>query len=66
MVQKKGYLLKGRVIDGSLNAPIERGAVVVQGDRIQWVGAAASLPKQYDEREHEVVDLRAEARVPRS
>ena len=57
MVQKKGYLLKGRVIDGSLNAPIERGAVVVQGDRIQWVGAAASLPKQYDEREHEVVDL---------
>ena len=25
MVQKKGYLLKGRVIDGSLNAPIEPG-----------------------------------------
>ena len=57
MVQKNGYLLKGRVIDGTLNAPLENGAVVVQGERIAWVGAAASLPQQYAHADLEVIDL---------
>lgn len=64
MVQKKGYLLKGRVIDGSLNPPIAKGAVVVHGERIQWVGAAASLPQQFDERDHEVIDLPGRSIMP--
>ena len=64
MDQKKGYLLKGRVIDGSLNPPLENGAVVVQGERIQWVGPAAQLPAQYGEREHEVIDLPGRSIMP--
>ncbi|MBP0598862.1 amidohydrolase family protein [Herbaspirillum sp. LeCh32-8] len=57
MQQKKGYLLKGRVIDGTLNPPIENGAVVVEGERIKWVGAVNQLPQQYDESSYEVVAL---------
>lgn len=61
---QKGYILKGRVIDGSLNAPVENGAVVVKGERIDWVGPAAGLPRQYDEREHEVIDLPGRSIMP--
>lgn len=57
MQAKKGYLLKGRVIDGSLTPPIEQGAVVVEGERIQWVGTAAQLPPQYNEGDYEVIAL---------
>jgi imidazolonepropionase-like amidohydrolase len=57
MQRNKGYLLKGRVIDGSLNPPIEHGAVVVHADRIQWVGSASALPAAYVESDHEVIDL---------
>jgi imidazolonepropionase-like amidohydrolase len=61
---KKGYLLKGRIIDGSLNPPVENGAVVVHGDRIQWVGPAAQMPSQYVDRDHEVVDLPGRSIMP--
>jgi len=64
MQKKKGYLLKGRVIDGSLDRPIEHGAVVVQGERIQWVGRAAELPSQYSKQEHEVIDLPGRSIMP--
>ena len=40
-MEKKGYVLKGRVIDGTLNDPIANGAVVVQGEVIAWVGEQA-------------------------
>jgi imidazolonepropionase-like amidohydrolase len=64
MHQKNGYLLKGRIIDGSLNPPIEQGAVVVHGERIEWVGAAASLPPQYVKASYEVIDLPGRTIMP--
>ncbi len=44
---KRGTTILGRVIDGSLDAPIENGAVAFEGERIVWVGARAQLPAQY-------------------
>jgi len=64
MTEKTGYLLKGRVIDGTLNAPIEDGAVVVEGERISWVGAAHALPPMYLDRQLEVVDLPGRTLMP--
>jgi imidazolonepropionase-like amidohydrolase len=61
---KKGYLLKGKVIDGTLNAPIDRGAVVVEGERIAWVGAAGALPAQYQPAQYEVIDLPGRSIMP--
>ena len=57
MENSTGYLLKGRVIDGSLNPPIEDGALVVEGERISWVGHASALPPMYEDRNFEVIDL---------
>jgi imidazolonepropionase-like amidohydrolase len=56
-MQKKGYILKGRIIDGTLAAPIERGAVVVDGERIMWVGELDNMPHDHLSREYEVIDL---------
>ena len=39
-----GYLLKGRVLDGSLQPPIPDGVVVVKGDRIVFAGPESELP----------------------
>ncbi len=64
MQHMKGYLLKGRVIDGSLNPPIERGAVVVEGERIQWVGPVEALPPIYADHDHEVIDLPGRSIMP--
>lgn len=47
MNSNKGYVIKGRVIDGTLNAPLENGAVVVEGERIKWVGQVGQIPAQY-------------------
>lgn len=52
-----GYLLKGRVVDGTLNPPIEAGAVVIEGERIAWVGRAADLPRHLADAGHHVIDL---------
>ncbi len=59
-----GYLLKGRIIDGTLNDPIERGAVVVEGERISWAGEAAALPPMYAHRRFEVIDLPGRTLMP--
>ncbi len=64
MNDKKGYILKGKVIDGSLNNPVELGAVVVEGERISWVGAADTLPAQYNANEYELVDLPGRTIMP--
>jgi imidazolonepropionase-like amidohydrolase len=64
MQKKKGYLLKGRVIDGSLALPIEHGVVVVHGERIQWVGKATELPSQYLAQDLEVVALEGRSIMP--
>lgn len=56
-MSKSGYVLKGRVIDGTLEPPIERGAVVLEGNRIAWVGHASGLSPQYGNGAYEVIDL---------
>jgi imidazolonepropionase-like amidohydrolase len=57
MKSSKGYVLKGRVIDGSLKPPIERGAVAIEGERIAWVGCSVELPAQYATPAFDVIDL---------
>ncbi|MEN3274367.1 MAG: hypothetical protein V7631_157 [Massilia sp.] len=64
MNQTKGYLLKGRIIDGTLNPPVENGAVVVEGERIAWAGRAAALPAQYDPQAYQVIDLPGRSIMP--
>lgn len=53
----RGYLLKGRVLDGSLTEPIQNAAVVVRADKIVWVGAAAQLPSDVDTGNFTLTDL---------
>jgi imidazolonepropionase-like amidohydrolase len=62
--QVRGYILKGRVIDGSLNPPIERGAVVVEGERIAWVGESPALPPAYADSKLQVIDLPGRSILP--
>ncbi len=64
MQATNGYLLKGRVIDGSLNTPIESGAVVIEGERIAWVGSSAELPPRYADRQLELIDLPGRTLMP--
>ena len=59
-----GYLLKGRVIDGTLNAPIEDGAVVVEGERIKWVGRSQDIPQEYLAKPLETIDLPGRSIMP--
>lgn len=63
-MEKKGYLLIGRVIDGSLSEPIQNGVVVVQGETIAWVGTQADLPPEYNEQEFETIDLPGRSIMP--
>ena len=56
-MSKAGYVLKGRVIDGTLEPPLENGAVVLEGNRIAWVGRASGLPAPYLNGAYEVIDL---------
>lgn len=58
------YILKGKVIDGTLDAPIARGAVVTQGEEIAWVGEAAALPPRYAQSGAQVVDLPGRSILP--
>lgn len=64
MEKLKGYLIKGKVMDGTLANPIERGAVVTDGERIAWVGAAEALPAQYNPNEYELIDLPGRTIMP--
>jgi imidazolonepropionase-like amidohydrolase len=64
MTAKTGYLLKGRVIDGTLDQPIEAGALVIEGERISWVGPAANLPPIYSAQQFEVIDLPGRTLMP--
>jgi hypothetical protein len=52
-----GTIVYGRIIDGSLNAPIENGAVVFEHERIVWVGERAALDEKYRQRDYAAIDL---------
>lgn len=64
MSASRGYVIKGRVIDGSLKPPIENGIVAIEGERIKWVGHAAELPQPYTSPEYEVIDLPGRSILP--
>lgn len=49
------HLIRGRIVDGTGNDPLEDGAVVVQGDTIAWVGSAAQLPESFRDPNHRVL-----------
>lgn len=40
-------VLEGRVIDGHGGAPIRDGAVAINGNKLEYVGAAADLPQRF-------------------
>jgi imidazolonepropionase-like amidohydrolase len=61
---RKGYVLKGRIIDGTLNAPMERGAVVMVGDRIRYVGPVDGVPVAFQQPDYEVIDLPGRSIMP--
>lgn len=64
MTASKGYVIKARVIDGTLNAPIEQGAIAFEGERISWVGAARDLPPQFSTPQFQLIDLPDRSVIP--
>jgi len=63
-MERKGYRLYGKVVDGTLNPPIEQGVVVTEGDRIAWVGEAAALPPTFSADGYEEVRLPGRTVMP--
>ncbi len=59
-----GTTIYGKLIDGSLNGPIDDGAVVFRGHRILWVGEAAAIPPQYGERDFRQIKLAGRSVLP--
>jgi imidazolonepropionase-like amidohydrolase len=53
-----GTTLYGRVIDGTLNPPLDHGAVAFKDERIEWVGAERDLPSAF------AADDRRQIRLP--
>ncbi|WP_254047017.1 amidohydrolase family protein [Pusillimonas sp. T2] len=47
-----------------MNNPIENGAVVIDGERIVWVGEAQLLPPHYNANEYELIDLPGRSIMP--
>ena len=50
------YLLKGRVIDGNADTPIESGAVAVDGEKILWVGEEKTGEAVFPQAQHIAVE----------
>lgn len=59
-----GTTLYGRVIDGTLDPPIEKGAVVFKDDRIAWVGEQGKLPPPYAEPSYRQIRLPGRSILP--
>jgi imidazolonepropionase-like amidohydrolase len=60
--QTRGLVLDNvRIIDGSLAAPIERGRIVIEGDRIASVGRAAEIGVPVGA---EIIDLSGRSVIP--
>src|ERR1700677_2887539 len=60
----RGVTLFGRVIDGTLNPPIEDGAVVFDGEEIVWVGHRNEMSPAYEQPEYEIVSLPGRTILP--
>lgn len=61
---RRGYVIEGRVLDGTLDEPIRDGAVVTLGERIEWVGRAAALPEAYQNAAFERIALPGRTVMP--
>jgi imidazolonepropionase-like amidohydrolase len=64
MEQRKGRVLEGKLVLGSLDAPLERGCVVTEGERIAWVGSRDALPRQYAGPDWERIELPGRTIMP--
>lgn len=60
----QGTALYGRVIDGTLNPPVEDGAVVFENERIVWVGKRASLPIPFSRPGYQQISLPGRSILP--
>ncbi len=61
---KKGTVIYGRIIDGTLDAPIDNGAVVFENQHIVWVGENVALDEKYRQRDYEIIDLPGRSVLP--
>lgn len=64
MQQRLGTTIYGRVIDGTLNPPVEHGAVAFKGDRLEWVGAEREMPEAFAGESHRQVRLPGRSILP--
>jgi imidazolonepropionase-like amidohydrolase len=60
----KGYRLKGRLVDGTLSAPIEDGKVVTEGETIVWTGPSTATPAQYLAQDYSACELPGRTLMP--
>jgi imidazolonepropionase-like amidohydrolase len=63
-MMKKGTVIYGQIIDGTLNSPIANGAVVFENEHIVWVGERAALDEKYRQRDYEAIDLPGRSVLP--
>src|SRR5258708_4187786 len=54
----------GRVLTCEDRSVLERGSVVVEGDRIAWVGPQADLPAHYAGPDYQVIDATGKSVMP--
>jgi imidazolonepropionase-like amidohydrolase len=59
-----GTTIYGKVIDGTLNAPLDKGAVAFKGDRVEWVGAESGLPSAYSAEDYRQIRLPGRSILP--
>jgi imidazolonepropionase-like amidohydrolase len=59
-----GTTIYGRVIDGTLSAPLEDGALAFKGERIEWVGALEAMPAAYAAQDYRQIRLPGRSILP--
>jgi imidazolonepropionase-like amidohydrolase len=59
-----GFVIEGKLIDGSLNAPILHGALAIEGDRIAWVGQKEALPERFNSEAFQRIALPGRSIMP--
>ncbi len=60
----KGIVAFGKIIDGTLQPPLEDGAVAAEGEFIRWVGPRAALPPQFASDDFRRIDLPGRSIMP--